>query len=117
LKSSNGWRQSRQQKEERAMVMKKFTLRGPSFGAPYVISRTEEPEEGEEALRLGQAAEWLFENGRYAKLPSYQTMRRWVLAGFFPNAAKRSTRYGQPWFIPLSDLNNFEAPLRGRPAR
>ncbi|MGI8494435.1 MAG: helix-turn-helix domain-containing protein [Pyrinomonadaceae bacterium] len=40
----------------------------------------------------------------------------WILNGLFPHAQKETiSPFGEVWFVPASDLNNFKRPERGRP--
>ncbi len=48
---------------------------------------------------------------------AYQTIMAWVYQGKFPNAQKEETPRGIYYLIPLADLNGFERPKRGRPAK
>jgi len=48
---------------------------------------------------------------------AYQTIMAWVYQGKFPNAQKEETPRGIYYLIPLADLNDFERPKRGRPAK
>jgi excisionase family DNA binding protein len=46
---------------------------------------------------------------------AYQTVMAWVYQGKFPNAQKEETPRGIYYLIPMSDINGFEKPKRGRP--
>ena len=48
---------------------------------------------------------------------AYQTIMAWIYAGKFPNAQKEETPRGIYYLIPLADVNSFEKPKRGRPAK
>ncbi len=45
------------------------------------------------------------------------TVRKWLLAGLFPNARLEETVAGKIWLIPESDLVGFVPPERGRPPK
>lgn len=42
------------------------------------------------------------------------TVNLWCRQGRFPNAYAREEARGNVWYIPESDLKNFEPPKRGR---
>lgn len=48
---------------------------------------------------------------------AYQTVMAWVYQGKFPNAEKMETPRGIYYLIPATDINGFERPKRGRPAK
>lgn len=48
---------------------------------------------------------------------AYQTVMAWVYQGKFPNAQKEETPRGFYYLIPRADLDSFEKPKRGRPAK
>lgn len=45
------------------------------------------------------------------------TVRKWLLAGLFPNARLEVTVAGKIWLIPENDLIGFVPPERGRPSK
>lgn len=45
------------------------------------------------------------------------TVRKWLLAGLFPNARLEETIAGKIWLIPENDLVGFILPGRGRPPK
>ncbi len=45
------------------------------------------------------------------------TVRKWLLAGLFPNAHLEETIAGKIWLIPENDLTDFVPPERGRPKK
>ena len=45
------------------------------------------------------------------------TVRLWCRQGKFPNAVEEDTPRGMVWQIPESDLDGFEQPKTGRPAK
>jgi hypothetical protein len=48
----------------------------------------------------------------------YSTIALWLRQGRFPNAVKdESSPRGVVYFVPESDLKNFQEPERGRPAK
>lgn len=48
---------------------------------------------------------------------AYQTVMAWIYKGFFPNAKMEETPRGPYYLVPRSDLRDFKAPKRGRPAK
>jgi len=45
------------------------------------------------------------------------TVRKWLLAGLFPNARLEETIAGKIWLVPENDLIDFVPPERGRPPK
>jgi hypothetical protein len=43
------------------------------------------------------------------------TVNLWCRQGLFPNAEARDEVIGKVWYIPESDLANFQPPKMGRP--
>ena len=62
-----------------------------------------------EMLTMSQAAERLGV-GR-------STVNLWCRQGRFPNAESREEVIGPVWYIPESDLENFQQPKMGRPPK
>ena len=65
-------------------------------------------------LSTTEAAQYL--NSKGFKVSSV-TVRLWCRQGKFPNAREEETPRGKFWLIPASDLNNFQKPEMGRPAK
>jgi hypothetical protein len=45
------------------------------------------------------------------------TVGLWCRQGKFPNAEQREEVIGLVWYVPASDLENFQSPKMGRPAK
>lgn len=42
--------------------------------------------------------------------------QKWIQKNLFPNAYKENIEpFGEIWYVPASDIANFELPQRGRP--
>lgn len=47
---------------------------------------------------------------------SKRVAQDWLLKGLFPNAYKETIEpFGEIWYAPVSDVENFEQPRPGRP--
>lgn len=44
------------------------------------------------------------------------SVQKWIQRNLFPNAYKENVApFGEIWYVPASDIENFERPQRGRP--